>query len=620
MSSQPRDVQIRLPCEITEMIFFHLPNSTLKNVRLVCHDFSEMSKPILFQVVTVSARLCHIRRLKALCEHPDISQYVRCIIYQEMDKLTSYTWPNGIFFGLDPDMTIDDYIAKPTIEWYGQDCYEGDSDPEEYSRPDEAESCRQALRRRFEKFFCNHAGCGIVSKYLVFMALRQALKCLPRLRTLVSRERKESCQYATALADTLLSCYPQDCLQDIDPELEEWIPLKRWKHSRHPIDENDGFYGMCAALSANPGNQIENIVTERTSGFLKRGIQYGNWSSRLSPTHPLNLRSVNLCVDVPQITQETTGDRHCFPAFLANSPRLKHLHLSFTYNHHRRSVSMPVLPDCEIRIKRLESLVLEYAALSGRRLTVFIRAQRKSLKHLVLWKCCLVGSLSWKNVVDLLAAMRLNLDTFILKTPTDHPIRVRYRTGFVGSRVDNDILLQYINSGGEGTNPFDEQVWHSVKRDEETSGSESSDDDGQTDPPYQPEGSPLDQEMIDVDEDGTETAHQPESPIDQEMSDLVDIESGSECQSESEGATSEYSSGDDSSSSYAEPSADGDSSSDSGASSDDNSLVDVEEDRMLEIRSAMEAEQQQSNRPPSTGNNTAGAFFREMWAEVDQLR
>ncbi|KAL9621392.1 MAG: hypothetical protein Q9160_004152 [Pyrenula sp. 1 TL-2023] len=141
--------------------------------------------------------------------------------------------------------------------------------------------------------------------------------------------------------------------------------------------------------------------------------------------------------------------------------------------------------------RNLNLVILESIAFTESEIISFITHHATSLKHLTMWKCGLKGFKGfWANIIKAMSQLKvLELESLQIKRPW-HVVGLPFQGPLITQATPNDVkelkdarkppegsLLEYVNSGGHGTNPYEQGSWsyYGRQREEEDACSTYSD-------------------------------------------------------------------------------------------------------------------------------------------------
>ncbi|KAF7506601.1 hypothetical protein GJ744_011638 [Endocarpon pusillum] len=387
---------IDLPAEIILLLLDHFSYQDVKTIRLVCHDLSTIACPLLFRSITVSAQQSHLHRFLNIVRDQKLCKMVQRVIWQELP----FQSPSNAQWRGSPLEILVTYLRaerrsqdQPTLQ-------------EEHQAQDFC--CKLRSLR-------DHQDCTIASIEACLAALIEGCSAMSGLKTIISTDPRVPGDTMDAVLDPITSFDGQHLL----PLSDSVMRLLRFPEG--PIEPGKftncaGFFCMLEAVAIT-GVPVENLITERTSGLLKHGIQpvdpflADDFEHRFAKAFR-HLRKISLCLDCPDSTFNS-GLHTC----LQRAEQLEHFEISETHLVESLTNELQIFA-APIQFPKLHTLVLEKASLRTQNIRRFIVRHAPSLTTVALWDCYISGS--WRDAIQVLAdAKNVHFELFILKSPRD---------------------------------------------------------------------------------------------------------------------------------------------------------------------------------------------------------
>ena len=426
---------IDLPVEIILLLLDHLSYQDVKTIRLVCLELSRIACPLLFRSITVSAQQSHIHRFLNIVRDRKLCKMVQRVIWQELP----FQSPSNAKWRDPPQEILVAYLLPET---------DSQEQPTLQER-DQAQDFRSKVRSLRE-----HRDCTIANIKACLAALTEGCSAMSGLKTVISTDARVPGNTMDTVLDPLTSFDGQHLLPLSDAVMR-LLEFPERLIRRGILSNCVGFFCMLEALAIT-GVPVENLITERTSGLLKHGIQPVNpfladdFEHRFAKAFR-HLRKISLCLDCPDSTFNC-GLYTC----LQRAEQLEHLEISETHLVESLTNELQIFA-APIRFPKLHPLVLEKANLRNQHLSRFIVRHAPSLTTVALWDCYISGS--WRDVIQVLAdAKNVHFESFILKSPRDEEsYRCHVSEGQIAPRVNSQDVLRFINEGG--SNPYANRRW-----------------------------------------------------------------------------------------------------------------------------------------------------------------
>lgn len=433
---------IEIPAEIILLLLDHLSYQDVKTIRLVCLELSRIACPLLFRSITVSAQQSRIHRFLNIVRAQKLCKMVRCVIWEEMP----FQSPSNTKW-LDPPRDILVAYLLPEID---------NQEQIPLQEQDQVQDFRSKVRS-----LRGHRDATIADWEACLVALIEGCSAMSGLKTIISTDARVPGNTMDAVLDPPISCDGQHLFSLSDAAMR-LLEFPEGLIESGEFGNELGVFCMLEALAIT-GVPVENLVTERTSGLLKQGIQpvyrilADCFEHRFAKAFR-HLRKISLCLDCPDSTFNR-GLSTC----LQRAEQLEHLEISETYLVESLTNELQIFA-APIRFPKLHTLVLEKANLRKRNLSQFIVRHAASLTTVTLWDCYVSGS--WRDVIQALAdAKDVHFESFILKSPRDEEsYRYHVSQGQIAPRVNSQDVLRFINEGG--SNPYANRQWISFYDDD----------------------------------------------------------------------------------------------------------------------------------------------------------
>ncbi len=399
-------------------------------MRLVCLELSRIACPLLFRSITVSAQQPHIHRFLNIVRDRKLCKMVQRVIWQELPfKSPLKTKPQN------PQQEIlVEYLLPET----------GSQEQPSLQERDQERDLRSKVR-----LLCEHRECAITDVDTWLATLIEGFSAMSGLKTVIWTNTRVPGNTADAILGPLTSLDGQHFLPLSD------AVMRLLGFLDGDTENCPGFYCILKALAIT-GTPVENLITERTSGLLKHGVQTMNPFSteeceRRFAKAFRHLRKISLCLDRHDSTFDC-GLSRCLQA----AEQLEHLEISETHVVESSDNQLQVLA-APIQFPKLHTLVLERTNIQSHNLTHFIVRHAPSLTSVALWDCYVSGS--WRDVIQALSeAKNVHFESFILKSPRDEEsYRCHVSRGEIAPRVNSQDVLRFINEAG--SNPYANRRW-----------------------------------------------------------------------------------------------------------------------------------------------------------------
>jgi hypothetical protein len=248
--------EVEVPVEIIREILHHLSQRNLKRVRLVCVELGAIARPLLFKSISISPVIAEVDRFLNIIRDSELSRAVEELVYKEAHISKGETdWITGL--------EGDPYETVIHRHYQG----EMEDETEITTRRKRIHDILGQIRQEYED-----QAAGIKSGY-DFGALVEGLLAMRNLKRIITRDSRPS----GIGTDSAFKPPSLGTLQAYFPATESSLRLLTYPE---PLESPDhGFLTILRALAAT-GADIDILVTERTTGFLKRGISFLRFSKK----------------------------------------------------------------------------------------------------------------------------------------------------------------------------------------------------------------------------------------------------------------------------------------------------------------------------------------------------
>lgn len=465
------------------MIFSYLEQFDLKLLRFVSKEMAAMTRTLLFKSVSVSYLPDHLRRFQNVVQDPELCQAVEDLVFYEIEFEPQHERVLE-YMTIQFDNLIQRHCSNSPNPYYSYN-----SEALSNSLPRYGDGISAFTRERDhgddgDRSLANKASINeIVSQVNIeyqnqrcFMQTERGFEILSiglnTLRNLKRVTTRDSGQPGI-MTDTIFQPPALEQFRAFFPVSEAAFRNVAGLDSN--LAPSHGFDIILLALAVNE-TKVETLVTERTVGFLKRGlpIQFFSSSNKNHAQHIKGfrgLRRLEICVDTELLENgryiRTDYRDLDLASCIAAAEQLEYMELSVTHKTQAlngQPHQMHGLLPCE-SLHKLKTLVLEGPYLDEKETVDFLRLQSGHLQDLTLWDVTLVLAGRWHNAFTALSLWKsFRLQSLILGGLSDADVRAGVDRGEIPSRVANKEVLDYVNQGG--VNPFSRRKWKQEPRDD----------------------------------------------------------------------------------------------------------------------------------------------------------